>query len=81
MAQLGTAWRKHCFLYCCIITVFTETQPINSLSKSITISTYHTDEIKSKKSSGKDKTKPVSVLDLKKSEFSIEHKHMDKLYD
>lgn len=30
------------------------------------MTTYHTDEIKSKKSRGKDKTKPAYVLDLKK---------------
>jgi hypothetical protein len=35
------------------------------------ISTYHTNEIQSKKSRGKYKTEPVSVLDLKNYQATI----------
>jgi hypothetical protein len=36
-AELGTAWRKRRFVYYCVIAVFTETLPINSPSKFVTI--------------------------------------------
>jgi hypothetical protein len=36
-AELGTARRKHRFVYCCVVAVFTEALPINSLSKSVTV--------------------------------------------